>query len=148
MPNPRPGGWPAVTLVLSLLTAGCTLSGHPPGTGGKPRTKNQVIDLTVNPPPAITQGHYGVPDRLPIRDSGRVGAWRPGVAMSVQILLMCALEWLSTLAGNDRAVLLWSPPGAGLAAARALLAVWRGGPRQVPCKSGTRGIDGAGVTRR
>lgn len=44
--------------------------------------------------------------------------------MSVQILPMCALEWLSTLAGNDRAVLLWSPPGAGLAAARALLAVW------------------------
>jgi len=48
--------------------------------------------------------------------------------MSVQILPMCALEWLSTLAGNDRAMLLWSPPGAGLAAARALLAFWRGGP--------------------
>jgi hypothetical protein len=32
MLNPRPGGLPAVTLVLLLLTAGCTPSGHPPGT--------------------------------------------------------------------------------------------------------------------
>ena len=80
-------------------------------------------------------------------DSGRVGAWRPGAGMSVQILLMCALEWLSASAGNDRAVLLWSPPGAGLAAAPTLLAVWRAlasaGTNPAP-----RGIDGASVTRR
>jgi hypothetical protein len=35
MPNPRPGGLPAVTLVLLLLAAGCTPSGHPPGTRGQ-----------------------------------------------------------------------------------------------------------------
>jgi hypothetical protein len=35
MPNPRPGGRPAVTLVLLLLAAGCTPSGHPPGTGAQ-----------------------------------------------------------------------------------------------------------------
>jgi hypothetical protein len=35
MPNPRPGGLPAVTLVLFLLAAGCTPSGHPPGTRGQ-----------------------------------------------------------------------------------------------------------------
>ena len=35
MPNPRPGGSLVVTLVLSLLAAGCTSSGHPPGTGGQ-----------------------------------------------------------------------------------------------------------------
>lgn len=35
MPNPRPGGLPAMMLVLFLLAAGCALSGHPPGTGGQ-----------------------------------------------------------------------------------------------------------------
>ena len=35
MPNPRPGGLPTVTLVLLLLAAGCTPSGHPPGTRGQ-----------------------------------------------------------------------------------------------------------------
>ena len=35
MPNPNPGGLPAVMLVLSLLAAGCTPWGHPPGTGGQ-----------------------------------------------------------------------------------------------------------------
>jgi hypothetical protein len=34
-PLTQPGGWPAMTLAVSLLAAGCTLSGHPPGTGGQ-----------------------------------------------------------------------------------------------------------------
>jgi hypothetical protein len=33
MPDPSPGGLPAAMLVLLLLAAGCTPSGHPPGTG-------------------------------------------------------------------------------------------------------------------
>lgn len=35
MPEPRPGGLPAVTFLVLLLAAGCTRSGHPPGTGGR-----------------------------------------------------------------------------------------------------------------
>jgi hypothetical protein len=33
MANPRSGGLPTVTLVLFLLAAGCSFSGHPPGAG-------------------------------------------------------------------------------------------------------------------
>jgi hypothetical protein len=43
MPNPNPGGLPAVMLVLSLLAAGCTPWGHPPGTGGQaPRQESSA----------------------------------------------------------------------------------------------------------
>jgi hypothetical protein len=35
MPNLRPGWLPTVTFVVFLLAAGCTLLGHPRGTGGQ-----------------------------------------------------------------------------------------------------------------
>ena len=35
MPNLRPGGLSTVALMVFLLAAGCTLSGHPQGTGGQ-----------------------------------------------------------------------------------------------------------------
>ena len=35
MANPKPGGWPAVTLVLVLLAAGCSFPDHPPGARGQ-----------------------------------------------------------------------------------------------------------------
>jgi hypothetical protein len=76
MPNPRPGGLPTMALVLSLLAAGCTLSGHPPGTGRQaphqaPYQESSAAgaEYLASPPTAASTPRYRVTPNMNIEIS-------------------------------------------------------------------------------
>ena len=65
MPNPRPGGLPAATLVLLLLAAGCTPLGSSAGhTGQAPHQQSSSLAAAaeylaaVEPPTAASTPRY------------------------------------------------------------------------------------------
>jgi hypothetical protein len=76
MPNPRPGGLPTMALVLSLLAAGCTLSGHPPGTGRQAphqapyqESSAAAAEYLASPPTAASTPRYRVTPTMNIEIS-------------------------------------------------------------------------------